>query len=87
MRERLPASFSTRAIVDAGLPMSYGADFFDGFRQVRFLHWPRPQGRETGRPAGAGSDQVRTVINRKTAKALSLTVPQSLLAIADEVIE
>ena len=39
------------------------------------LRRSHPQGREAGRPAGAGADQVRTVINLKTAKALGLDVP------------
>ena len=45
------------------------------------------QGRKARRPAGAGADQYRLVINLKTAKALGLTVPLPLLGFADEVIE
>jgi len=84
---RLPTSFNTREIVEAGGLMSYGPSFTDLFRRAaeyvdRILRGTKP--------SDLPVEQARKfdlVLNLKTARALGLTVPDKLLALADEVIE
>jgi putative tryptophan/tyrosine transport system substrate-binding protein len=86
-RNRLPAMYGLRAYVDAGGLLSYGANLADlarrGAQYVdKILKGARPGDLPVEQPT-----KFELFINRKTAKALALTVSQSLLIRADEVIE
>jgi putative ABC transport system substrate-binding protein len=84
---RLPAMYAGRAFPDAGGLMSYGADIAVLFRRVaafvdKILKGAKPADLPVEQPT-----KIELVINVKVAKALGLTVPPSLLARADELIE
>jgi putative tryptophan/tyrosine transport system substrate-binding protein len=86
-RQSLPAMFAFREAVEIGGLMSYNIDFAEGYREAgvyagRILKGEKPSELPVVRPT-----KFYLVINLKTAKTLGLTVPQSLLATADEVIE
>jgi putative tryptophan/tyrosine transport system substrate-binding protein len=86
-QHKLPAVYNFRAFVDAGGLISYGADLVDQFRRAagyvdRILKGEKPADMPVQAPT-----RYELAINLKTAKALGLDVPHSLLARADEVIE
>jgi putative ABC transport system substrate-binding protein len=86
-RDRMPASYASREMVDAGLLMSYGVDFAYTFRQVgnyvgRILNGEKPADLPVQQ-----STKFEFVINVRTAKALGLNVASSIQLLADEVIE
>jgi putative ABC transport system substrate-binding protein len=87
-RHRIPAMFPSRALAEIGGLMSYDADGLAGYRQLgaryvgAILKGAKPANLPAQRP-----NKFDFVINLATAKALGVTVPPSLLAIADEVSE
>ncbi len=86
-RHRLPAVYSLHVFVAAGGLMYYGTDQIDLFRQAayyidRILRGDKPADLPVQTPT-----KYQTTVNLKTAKALGLDVPPSLLVRADEVIE
>ena len=86
-QHRLPVSAPYRIFAEAGCLMSYGADLIDTFRRSAIFVDKIFKGRK---PADLPVEQpvkFELVINGKTAKALGLKIPQSLLILADKVIE
>lgn len=87
LKNRLPTMYGHRDMVQAGGLMTYGPDYGDLYRRAaehvyKILKGAKPSDLPVERPT-----KFEFVVNLKTAKALGLTIPPALLAVADEVIE
>jgi len=87
IRLRIPSITAVKSLMERGLLMSYGADFRDIQRRIpsyvdRILKGAKPADMPVERPT-----KFELAINMKTAKAIGVTIPQSLLLRADEVIQ
>jgi putative ABC transport system substrate-binding protein len=84
---RLPGMYSTREYAEAGGLMSYSASFSEQFRRAASYVDKLLRGASPATLPVEAPSRYELVINLKTAKALGLTIPQSLLLRADQVIE
>jgi len=84
---RLPAAAQDGMYAEVGVLMSYGVDFVEHYRRAAIYVDKILKGAKAGDLPVEQPTKFELVINSKTAKALGLKIPQSLLVSADKVIE
>src|SRR5215831_5624960 len=87
LKHRLPSISQLRELTEAGSLMSYGPNTVDNFRRAATYVDKILKGAKPGDLPFEQPSRYHLVINRKTAQALALTIPQTLLRQADEVIQ
>ena len=86
-RHRLPTVYPFRRFVNDGGLISYGPDTADPYRRAADYVDRILKGEKAANLPVQAPTKYELVVNRKTAEALGLTIPQSIIARADEVIE